>query len=119
MNDFDSDLRQQRVDLQIDSVSNDTNVLIVSQNHESFTKKLANKNCTVDVVENKKHNFRHTAFYFRKTYDSERAGRQLFDRRSRSQACFSMFFFTRRRRRPGLVFAWIFDDFSQDFQKYL
>ena len=40
MNDFDSELREQSIISQIDIISNQSNVLIVSKNHELFTKKL-------------------------------------------------------------------------------
>ena len=51
MNNFDSNLRQKSVASQIDIISNGTSVLIVSKNHELFTKELASKKCTVDIVE--------------------------------------------------------------------
>ena len=53
MNDFDSGLREQSVTSQIDIVSNQSSVLVVTKNHELFTKKLAAKECTIEIVETK------------------------------------------------------------------
>ena len=64
MNDFNNDLRQQCVSLQIDIISNDTSVLIVSKNHELFTKKLVDKKCTFDIAETKSDSNNELAFDF-------------------------------------------------------
>ena len=53
MNDFDSELREQSITSQIDIVSNQSSVLVVTKNHELFTKKLAAKECTIEIVETK------------------------------------------------------------------
>ena len=53
MNDFDSELREQSVTSQIDIVSNQSSVLVVTKNHELFTKKLAAKECTIEIAETK------------------------------------------------------------------
>ena len=53
MNDFDSELREQSVTSQIDIVNNQSSVLVVTKNHELFTKKLAAKECTIEIVETK------------------------------------------------------------------
>ena len=53
MNDFDSGLREQSVTSQIDIVSNQSSVLVVTKNHELFTKKLAAKECTIEIAETK------------------------------------------------------------------
>ena len=53
MNNFDSGLREQSVSSQIDIVSNQSSVLVVTKNHELFTKKLAAKECTIEIVETK------------------------------------------------------------------
>ena len=53
MNDFDSELREQSISSQIDIVSNQSSVLVVTKNHELFTKKLAAKECTIEIVETK------------------------------------------------------------------
>ena len=54
MNDFDYDLREQCIASQIDIISNQSSVLIISENHESFTKKLAEKECIIDIVKTKR-----------------------------------------------------------------
>jgi len=53
MNDFDSELREQSISSQIDIVSNQSSVLVVTKNHELFTKKLAAKECTIEIAETK------------------------------------------------------------------
>ena len=53
MNNFDSGLREQSVSSQIDIVSNQSSVLVVTKNHELFTKKLAAKECTIEIAETK------------------------------------------------------------------
>ena len=53
MNNFDSELREQSVTSQIDIVSNQSSVLVVTKNHELFTKKLAAKECTIEIAETK------------------------------------------------------------------
>ena len=53
MNDFDSELREQSVTSQIDIVNNQSSVLVVTKNHELFTKKLAAKECTIEIAETK------------------------------------------------------------------
>ena len=49
MADFDYDLRQQSVDFQIDLINNQSSVLIISPNYDQFTKKLKDKECTVEI----------------------------------------------------------------------
>ena len=51
MGSFDYDLRQQSVDFQIDLINNQSNVLIISPNHDQFTKKLKDKECTVEIAQ--------------------------------------------------------------------
>ena len=51
MADFDYDLRQQSIDLQVDLISNQSSVLIISPNHDQFTKKLKDKECTVEIAQ--------------------------------------------------------------------
>ena len=51
MADFDYDLRQQSVDFQIDLINNQSNVLIISPNYDQFTKKLKDKDCTVEIAQ--------------------------------------------------------------------
>jgi len=51
MGNFDYDLRQQSVDFQVDLINNQSSVLIVSPNHDQFTKKLKDKECTVEIVQ--------------------------------------------------------------------
>ena len=53
MNNFDSELREQSVTSQIDIVSNQSSVLVVTKNHELFTNKLAAKECTIEIAETK------------------------------------------------------------------
>ena len=53
MNGFDSELREQSITSQIDIVSNQSSVLVVTKNHELFTKKLAAKECTIEIAETK------------------------------------------------------------------
>ena len=51
MADFDYDLRQQSIDFQISLISNQSNVLIISPNHDQFTKKLKDEKCTVEIAQ--------------------------------------------------------------------
>jgi len=51
MGDFDYNLRQQCVDFQIDIINNQSSVLIISPNHDQFTKKLKDKECTVEITQ--------------------------------------------------------------------
>ena len=51
MADFDYDLRQQSVDFQVDLINNQSSVLIISPNHDQFTKKLKDKECTVEIAQ--------------------------------------------------------------------
>ena len=51
MADFDYDLRQQSIDFQIDLINNQSSVLIISPNHDQFTKKLKDKECTVEIAQ--------------------------------------------------------------------
>ena len=51
MANFDYDLRQQSIDLQVDLISNQSSVLIISPNHDQFTKKLKDKECTVEIAQ--------------------------------------------------------------------
>ena len=51
MADFDYDLRQQSIDFQVDLINNQSNVLIISPNHDQFTKKLKDKECTVEIAQ--------------------------------------------------------------------
>jgi len=51
MGNFDYDLRQQSIDFQVDLINNQSSVLIVSPNHDQFTKKLKDKECTVEIVQ--------------------------------------------------------------------
>jgi len=51
MTDFDYDLRQQSIDFQVDLINNQSNVLIISPNHDQFTKKLKDKECTVEIAQ--------------------------------------------------------------------
>jgi len=51
MADFDYDLRQQSIDLQVDLINNQSSVLIISPNHDQFTKKLKDKECTVEIAQ--------------------------------------------------------------------
>ena len=51
MGNFDYDLRQQSVDFQVDLINNQSSVLIVSPNHDQFTKKLKDKECTVEIAQ--------------------------------------------------------------------
>jgi hypothetical protein len=53
MNDFDYKLREQSITSQIDMISNQSSVLIVSKNHELFTEKLAEKECIIDIAKTK------------------------------------------------------------------
>ena len=43
MGNFDYDLRQQSIDFQVDLINNQSSVLIISPNHDQFTKKLGDK----------------------------------------------------------------------------
>ena len=51
MSNFDYDLRQQSIDFQIDLINNQSSVLIISPNHDQFTKKLKDKECTVEIAQ--------------------------------------------------------------------
>ena len=51
MGNFDYDLRQQSIDFQVDLINNQSSVLIVSPNHDQFTKKLKDKECTVEIAQ--------------------------------------------------------------------
>jgi len=51
MGNFDYDLRQQSIDFQIDLINNQSSVLIISPNHDQFTKKLKDKKCTVEIAQ--------------------------------------------------------------------
>jgi len=51
MGNFDYDLRQQSIDFQVDLINNQSNVLIISPNHDQFTKKLKDKECTVEIAQ--------------------------------------------------------------------
>ena len=51
MGNFGYDLRQQSIDFQISLISNQSNVLIISPNHDQFTKKLEDKECTVEIAQ--------------------------------------------------------------------
>ena len=53
MNDFDSELREQSIISQIDIIANQSSVLVVSKNHELFTKKLTEKECIIDIAKTK------------------------------------------------------------------
>jgi len=64
MNNFDSELREQSVTSQIDIVSNQSSVLVVTKNHELFTKKLAAKECTIEIAETKNDSNRELMFEF-------------------------------------------------------
>ena len=51
MSNFGYDLRQQSIDFQISLISNQSNVLIISPNHDQFTKKLKDEKCTVEIAQ--------------------------------------------------------------------
>ena len=51
MADFDYNLRQQSIDFQVDLINNQSSVLIISPNHDQFTKKLKDKECTVEIAQ--------------------------------------------------------------------
>ena len=51
MGNFDYDLRQQSIDFQVDLINNQSSVLIISPNHDQFTKKLKDKDCTVEIAQ--------------------------------------------------------------------
>ena len=51
MGNFDYDLRQQSIDFQVDLINNQSSVLIISPNHDQFTKKLKDKECTVEIAQ--------------------------------------------------------------------
>ena len=51
MGNFDYDSRQQSIDFQIDLINNQSSVLIISPNHDQFTKKLEDKECTVEIAQ--------------------------------------------------------------------
>jgi len=64
MNDFDSKLREQSVISQIDIINNQSNVLLVSKNHELFTKKLTEKECIIDIAKTKSDSNNELVFEF-------------------------------------------------------
>jgi len=64
MNDFDSELREQSVISQIDIINNQSNVLLVSKNHELFTKKLTEKECIIDIAKTKSDSNNELVFEF-------------------------------------------------------
>jgi hypothetical protein len=64
MNDFDSELREQSIISQIDMISNQSNVLIASKNHELFTKKLTEKECIIDIAKTKSDSNNELVFEF-------------------------------------------------------
>ena len=64
MNDFDSELREQSIISQIDIIGNQSNVLIVSKNHELFTKKLTEKECIIDIAKTKSDSNNELVFEF-------------------------------------------------------
>ena len=51
MGNFDYDLRQRSIDFQVDLINNQSSVLIISPNHDQFTKKLKDKECTVEIAQ--------------------------------------------------------------------
>jgi len=51
MGNFDYDSKQQSIDFQIDLINNQSSVLIISPNHDQFTKKLEDKECTVEIAQ--------------------------------------------------------------------
>jgi len=51
MGNFDYDSRQQSIDFQVDLINNQSSVLIISPNHDQFTKKLKDKKCTVEIAQ--------------------------------------------------------------------
>ena len=51
MGNFDYDLRQQSINLQVDLINNQSSVLIISPNHDQFTQKLKDKECTVEIAQ--------------------------------------------------------------------
>ena len=51
MGNFDYDSKQQSIDFQIDLINNQSSVLIISPNHDQFTKKLKDKECTVEIAQ--------------------------------------------------------------------
>ena len=51
MTDFNYDLKRQSIDFQVDLINNQSNVLIISPNHDQFTKKLEDKECTVEIAQ--------------------------------------------------------------------
>ena len=64
MNDFDSELREQSITSQIDIVSNQSSVLVVTKNHELFTKKLTEKECIIDIAKTKSDSNNELVFEF-------------------------------------------------------
>ena len=64
MNDFDSELREQSIISQINIISNQSNVLIVSKNHELFTKNLTEKECIIDIAKTKSDSNNELVFEF-------------------------------------------------------
>ena len=51
MGNFDYDLRQQSINFQVDLINNQSSVLIISPNHDQFTQKLKDKECTVEIAQ--------------------------------------------------------------------
>jgi len=51
MTDFDYDLKQQSIDFQVDLINNQSSVLIISPNYDQITKKLEDKECTVEIAQ--------------------------------------------------------------------
>ena len=66
MNDFDSELREQSIISQIDIIANQSSVLVVSKNHELFTKKLTEKECIIDIAKTKSDSNNELVFEFEK-----------------------------------------------------
>ena len=64
MNDFDSELREQSIISQIDIIANQSSVLVVSKNHELFTKKLTEKECIIDIAKTKSDSNNELVFEF-------------------------------------------------------
>jgi len=51
MADFDYDLKQRSIDFQVDLINNQSSVLIISPNYDQITKKLEDKECTVEIAQ--------------------------------------------------------------------
>ena len=64
MNDFDSELREQSIISQIDIIANQSSGLVVSKNHELFTKKLTEKECIIDIAKTKSDSNNELVFEF-------------------------------------------------------